>query len=299
MARIRTIKPGFFKNEDIAGLPSMTRLFFIGLWTQADRAGRLEDRPRRLKAEIFPYDNYDVEKGLNELQSAGFIIRYKANVNVSDRVLAPEQPVTELALIQITNFSKHQQPNVKEVQSTFPAPCQHDASTMPALQEQEQEYGKEQEGSMELSPAQKKDQQELPEDNKFPPPVARAPSLPVGIFPGEKEIDMELPEMKIGIQIQRIRYTKRIDIDSDQVLGMWDVFKREHFKGKKHYADQDDIYSHFGNWLKDQKFSNGQQPASKSNTGNYGQSAGAIKLARSLAADCGYPPTGGTSDPEA
>jgi hypothetical protein len=124
MARIRTIKPQFFKNEDIAELSAMTRLLFIGLWTQADRDGRLEDRPKRLKAEIFPYENFDIEKGLNELKSAGFIIRYKANVNASGRVLAPEQPVTELALIQIVTFSKHQRFTGKEAQeeSLYPPP---------------------------------------------------------------------------------------------------------------------------------------------------------------------------------
>ncbi len=102
----------------------MTRLLFIGLWTQADRDGRLEDRPKRLKAEIFPYENYDIEKGLNELQSAGFIIRYKVNVNASGRVLAPEQPVTELALVQIVTFSKHQRFTGKEAaeESIYPPP---------------------------------------------------------------------------------------------------------------------------------------------------------------------------------
>jgi hypothetical protein len=128
MARIRTIKPEFFKNEDIAEMPAMTRLLFIGLWTQSDRAGRLMDRPKRLKAEIFPYDNFDVNKGLEELQKKGFIIRYKVNVNVTDRVLSPEQPDEQQSIIQIVNFLKHQQPNVKESPSTIPAQCKHGAS---------------------------------------------------------------------------------------------------------------------------------------------------------------------------
>lgn len=121
MARIRTIKPDFFKNEALADLPAMTRLLFIGLWTQADREGRMEDRPKRLKAEIFPYDSYDMDKGLNELQKAGFIIRYKVNANGSARILAPEQPDSELALIQIATFSKHQKiDKINEKPSEFP-----------------------------------------------------------------------------------------------------------------------------------------------------------------------------------
>lgn len=254
MARIRTIKPGFFKNEDIAALPAMIRLLFIGLWTQADRAGRMEDRPRRLKAEIFPYDSFDIEKGLNELQNAGFILRYKVNVNVSDRVLAPEQPVTELALIQINNFSKHQQPNVKEVNSTLPAPCLHCVSTVQALQEQEQEYGKEGNGLNERPNGENSGQ--LPNEPEIPPPV---PPPPSGFFPGTERLEMPLPEIKVGIQIQRIRLTKKVDVSDEQVIGMWGVFKAEHFNGKKYYEDDEAIYRHFGNWLKDQKFSNGTQ----------------------------------------
>jgi hypothetical protein len=127
MARIRTIKPQFFLNEELAEQPAMTRLLFIGLWTQADREGRLIDRPKRLKAEIFPYDNFDIEKGLKQLSDAKFILRYKANVNVSDRVLAPEQPINELALIQIINFSKHQKIDKhNEKESDLPPPLPQD-----------------------------------------------------------------------------------------------------------------------------------------------------------------------------
>ena len=34
----------------------------MGLWTQADREGRLEDRPMRLKASLFPYDEHTHNK---------------------------------------------------------------------------------------------------------------------------------------------------------------------------------------------------------------------------------------------
>lgn len=135
MARIRTIKPDFFKNEDIAELPAMVRLLFIGLWTQADREGRLQDRPKRLKIELFPYDNIDIDKCLNELQEAGFILRYKVDLQRS----APEQSETKQALIQINNFLKHQQPNVREQPSTLPVPYKDGASTLGREGEQEGE----------------------------------------------------------------------------------------------------------------------------------------------------------------
>lgn len=124
MSRIRTIKPGFFKNEALADLDPLTRLLFIGLWTLADRRGRLEDRPKRIKAEVLPYDDYDAERGLSDLAKSGFIVRYK---------------VDQSAYIQIVTFEKHQHVNMRESDSTIPAPCQHRADTVPARQEQEQE----------------------------------------------------------------------------------------------------------------------------------------------------------------
>jgi hypothetical protein len=54
MSRSRNIKPGFFKNEDLAGLPFWQRLLYIGLWTECDREGRCEDRPVKLKMALFP-----------------------------------------------------------------------------------------------------------------------------------------------------------------------------------------------------------------------------------------------------
>lgn len=119
MARIRTIKPQFFKNEGLAELPMVCRVLYIGIWTQADREGRLEDRPKRLKAEIFPYDNVNVDELLSKLQSAGFIVRYEFG---------------DLKLIYVNNFLKHQCPNQKEPKSELPAPEieKHHESTVQA-----------------------------------------------------------------------------------------------------------------------------------------------------------------------
>ena len=106
MARSRNIKPGFFSNEHLAEVDFATRLLFIGLWTEADREGRLEDRPRRLKMALFPADNVDIEKMLADLDHLGFITRYT---------------VGSFKAIQIVNWSKHQNPHVKEAKSTIPA----------------------------------------------------------------------------------------------------------------------------------------------------------------------------------
>lgn len=93
MARIRTIKPEFFKNEQLADCEPFARLLFQGLWCLADRRGRLEDRPRRIKIEVFPYDDCDVDDLLHQLEHRGLIERYT---------------VGDSSVIQIVTFEKHQ-----------------------------------------------------------------------------------------------------------------------------------------------------------------------------------------------
>lgn len=117
MPRARNVKPGFFKNELLAECDPLARILFEGLWCEADREGRLEDRPRRLKAEYLPYDDCDVDALLAQLTVRGFIVRYV---------------IEGRALIAIPAFPKHQNPHVREPASTIPAPCKHSASTEPA-----------------------------------------------------------------------------------------------------------------------------------------------------------------------
>ena len=106
--RIRTIKPTFWTNDELAELHPLTRLLFIGLWCLADVRGRLEDRPKRIKAAVIPYDDHDVDEALEQLAKAGFLIRYS---------------VGNLGVIQVTNFEKHQRITGKEAEteSDFPA----------------------------------------------------------------------------------------------------------------------------------------------------------------------------------
>lgn len=107
MARARNIKPSFFTNDDLAEIHPLGRLLFIALWTMADREGRLEDRPKRIKAEALPYDDCDADALLSDLAARKFILRYQ---------------IGEQRFIQITTFGKHQNPHVKEAASTIPAP---------------------------------------------------------------------------------------------------------------------------------------------------------------------------------
>ena len=105
MARARNIKPSFFKNELLAEMDAFDRLLFIGLWCLADREGRIEDRPKRIKMELFPCDTYDVNAGLDQLTRHGFLRRYQAG---------------DAAVVSIVNFHKHQTPHGTEKDSELP-----------------------------------------------------------------------------------------------------------------------------------------------------------------------------------
>lgn len=123
MARARNIKPGIMENEDLADLDPIARLLFIYLWMLADREGRLEDRPRKIKAKALPYDTVDADELLDELQSSGFIARYE---------------VGGVKLIQIVKFLKHQKPHSNEIESKL-APWPEGLSTKVESTDEEDE----------------------------------------------------------------------------------------------------------------------------------------------------------------
>lgn len=105
MARARNIKPGLFKNELLAERDPAVRLLFIGLWTLADREGRIENRPKRIKLELFPYDHCNIEEMLAQLEEDQFIERYQ---------------IAGKSVILICNFLKHQTPHGTEKDSELP-----------------------------------------------------------------------------------------------------------------------------------------------------------------------------------
>jgi hypothetical protein len=105
MARARNIKPGFFKNYELADLGPLAQLLFAGLWCLADKEGRLEDKPRFIKAEVFPYYDVDVNGELTKLEQLGFVVRYEAQ---------------GMKLIEVSNFKEHQSPHHTEKASVLP-----------------------------------------------------------------------------------------------------------------------------------------------------------------------------------
>ncbi len=107
MARARTIKPGLFTNESVADCSFPARYLFTGLWTIADRDGRIKDQPRTIKAKLLPMDDVDCNQLLDELHQNGLIVRYE---------------VDGVKLLQVINFVKHQRPHPSEPESELAAP---------------------------------------------------------------------------------------------------------------------------------------------------------------------------------
>lgn len=98
--RARNIKPGFFANDLLVELHPLTRILYAGLWCLADRRGLVEDRPKRIKIEVLPCDDHDVDQALADLADAGLILRFTGS-NGSK-------------CIKIKKFLKHQRPHHSE-----------------------------------------------------------------------------------------------------------------------------------------------------------------------------------------
>lgn len=117
MARARNIKPGFFTNDELSELQPLARLLFIGLWTIADYKGCFEYKPKRLKVQLLPYDECDIEQLVSALDKSRFISIYSVQGQTFGKVL---------------NFNKHQNPhkNEKEKGSDIPDIYQNDAESV-------------------------------------------------------------------------------------------------------------------------------------------------------------------------
>ncbi len=83
MARIRSIKPEFWKSETIAGLDMDVRLTFIGLWSYVDDNGVGRANERLITSELYPLDDPSeslarISRSLARLSAAGLVTIYEA-----------------------------------------------------------------------------------------------------------------------------------------------------------------------------------------------------------------------------
>lgn len=101
MARIRTIKPTFWTDEDMAEISESACLLAIGLLNYADDEGYFNANPKLIKAAIFPIreTSSSIPVLLQELSNCGYISLFSA------------QNGKHFGLIN--NFTKHQVVNKK------------------------------------------------------------------------------------------------------------------------------------------------------------------------------------------
>lgn len=97
--RIRTVKPEFWQNQDLANLPAETRLLAIGLLNYADDDGYFVNNPALIRGAVFPFSEHyrNIPVMLRELSGIGFL------------TLGKDETGKEYGLV--TNFKKHQQIN--------------------------------------------------------------------------------------------------------------------------------------------------------------------------------------------
>lgn len=112
MARIRSLKPEFWEDEEIGLLSRDARLLYMACWNAADDEGLMRWTSPYLKACAFMYDDElttgDVELLMKELADAGFVLPYRGGKS-------------QQQLGWIPSFRKHQKPN-RPQPSKLPAP---------------------------------------------------------------------------------------------------------------------------------------------------------------------------------
>lgn len=111
--RIRSIKPEFWKSEDIHAIGDWgVRLLFVGLWSYVDDNGVGRDVEKLITAELFPLEDdpretlATVSRGLQKLSELGRITRYCHEGR---------------AYLYITNWEKHQRID-KPAKPRYPLP---------------------------------------------------------------------------------------------------------------------------------------------------------------------------------
>lgn len=106
MPRIRTIKPKFWDNLQVARLSRDARLLFIGMWNFTDDLGVILADPMWIKAKVLPYDQVtpnQVKNWLDEIKGQKFTYQIQYG---------------EETFLYIPGIRKHQvinRPNYQEV----------------------------------------------------------------------------------------------------------------------------------------------------------------------------------------
>lgn len=145
MARIRTVKPDFFRHEllqdlEIANPGKYPMMVFEALWGHCDSKGRFEWKPRTLKLDILPFLPFDMAETLGILLDSGLVSCYVVDGKQYG---------------EIQTFEKHQRLSGKELTEgeKYPEPIEKDREatgkqqgSIREIPESQEGKGKEEEG---------------------------------------------------------------------------------------------------------------------------------------------------------
>jgi len=111
VARMRSLKPEFWHDQEITRIPRDARLLYMALWNFADEHSRLQGDPRYLKGQVFPYDDdlnpTKISALLDHLVSIGKVERYT---------------VRGAVYLFLPKLAKHQRLDTEKVPSRLPGP---------------------------------------------------------------------------------------------------------------------------------------------------------------------------------
>lgn len=105
MARIRSIHPGFFMDDDTVAISTEARLFLIGIWQIADDQGVFEWKLGEVRRQIFPDQEIDIESIQAELVARDWIRTFESGGKKYGAC---------------RNFRKFQNPSVKSYKYPLP-----------------------------------------------------------------------------------------------------------------------------------------------------------------------------------
>lgn len=274
MPRIRTIKPTHVSDKELAGITLQAHLLWVLSWCFSDDEGIFENDPLLIKSQVFPRRTdvrvTDVSQWLDQLVKARFIIPFDHDgigyyihrtFKTHQKIDRPQESKVPFELIR----------RILDESSTNDRPCIVVDSKV-----------------MERSVPRARD----PGGNKVL--LKKSPKNWIA-RPGENEMCLPLPEIKSGVVIQLFKITKKSDIDTSIVDGLWNIFKQQNFTGEKYYQSEGEVFKHFINWCKTQTV-NGTTTNQQSNSGSSsksgGKSAGAHQLLDDLREEVAGPGSG-------
>lgn len=128
MARIRSIHPEQWTDDQFATCGPLARLLALGIRNWTDDNGIFEWNPVKLKMRVLPADNCDVTELLNELESTNQVFRYKVQgkdygiVRSFQRFQNPKSPkfIYPAPLVQLPDGYDLRAPNFGNQEASTP-----------------------------------------------------------------------------------------------------------------------------------------------------------------------------------